>query len=184
MTVVAKLEAASSVALALAGIVVAFVVVRPYLSRAPNISKPVPGERVQVPQGVALAEAGRTLVLALRVGCRFCEESLPFYERLARECASSGGGRMVAVFPDGAESVGRFARSSGLPFASFAGVSLASLHVSGTPTLLLIGGHDTVVNSWEGVLTPEQELDVARGLGCLRTNAPAAEAGTGATTFR
>src|SRR5260370_30860197 len=43
----------------------------------------------------------RTLVLALRNGCHYCEASMPFYRRLATlEQANQIGVHLIAVFPD------------------------------------------------------------------------------------
>ena len=43
----------------------------------------------------------RTLVLALKDGCRFCEESIPFYRKLAElERSNQIDAHLIAVFPD------------------------------------------------------------------------------------
>jgi hypothetical protein len=42
----------------------------------------------------------RTLVLALRNGCHFCEESMPFYRKLAEmEKSNQIDAHLIAVFP-------------------------------------------------------------------------------------
>src|SRR5216684_4847072 len=48
----------------------------------------------------------RTLVLALRSGCHFCEASMPFYRRLAQlEESKQIGVHLIAAFPDDATIV-------------------------------------------------------------------------------
>ncbi len=43
----------------------------------------------------------RTLVLALKDGCRFCEESIPFCRKLAElEKSNQLDAHLIAVFPD------------------------------------------------------------------------------------
>src|SRR6266478_3492035 len=43
----------------------------------------------------------RTLALALRNGCHYCEASMPFYRSLAKlERSNQLGAHLVAVFPD------------------------------------------------------------------------------------
>src|SRR5260370_25607918 len=42
----------------------------------------------------------RTLVLALRNGCHFCEDSMPFYRRRAKlEQSNQIGARLIPLFP-------------------------------------------------------------------------------------
>ena len=109
----------------------------------------------------------RTLVLVLRKGCHFCEDSAPFYQRLvARQQQGDSKTPIVAVFPDTADAVKEVVRSESLGVRALAGVPLEKLKVSGTPTLLLVDKSGKVLNTWTGMLSPRQELDVMKETAC------------------
>ena len=104
----------------------------------------------------------QTLVLGLRKGCHFCEDSAPFYQRLIAQQQEGSNSTLVAVFPDTADTVKDILQSEGLRVQALAGVPLEGLKISGTPTLLLVDKNGKVMNAWVGVLTPRQELEVMR----------------------
>ena len=85
-------ELAANVAIILVGILLGTVLVKNNLfSSPPALAAPppaiAPGTKLSV-EGVDWKTNGRTLVLALSVGCRYCTESAPFYKRLAQERAN------------------------------------------------------------------------------------------------
>jgi len=104
----------------------------------------------------------QTLVLGLRKGCHFCEDSAPFYQRLIAQQQEGSNSTLVAVFPDPADTVKDVLQSEGLRVQALAGVPLEGLKISGTPTLLLVDKYGKVLNSWVGMLSPRQELEVIR----------------------
>jgi thioredoxin-related protein len=109
----------------------------------------------------------RTLVLVLKKGCHFCEDSAPFYQRLAANHRAEGAdAAIVAVFPDAADAVNEVVQSEGLGVHALAGVPLEKLKVSGTPSVLLVDKSGTVLNAWIGMLSPKQELEVMRSMAC------------------
>ena len=109
----------------------------------------------------------RTLMLVLRKGCHFCEDSVPFYQRLVATQREDGStAALIAVFPDSEDAAKEVIRSQGLEIRALPGVSLEGLKVSGTPTLLLVDKSGTVLNAWIGVLSPRQELEVVKALAC------------------
>ena len=79
-----------------------------------------------------------TLLLAVRKGCHFCEESMPFYRRIAAlRDQHQIDTQLVAVFPDSegeARGVLKDAWLDSIGLAS--GVPLSRINVTGTPTLL------------------------------------------------
>lgn len=107
-----------------------------------------------------------TLLIAVRKGCHFCEESMPFYRRLvALRDQHQTDTQLVAVFPDSegeAHGVLKDARldSIGLAF----GVPLSRINVTGTPTLLLVDKRGVVSRAWIGELTPDGEGEVIKAL--------------------
>jgi thioredoxin-related protein len=113
------------------------------------------------------AAQDRTLVLALRKGCHFCEDSAPFYQRLLSEHSRDGSTTaIVAAFPDTADAVKEVVQSEGLHVLALAGVPPEKLNVSGTPTLLLVDRSGTVLKAWIGMLSPREELEVMKALAC------------------
>jgi hypothetical protein len=114
--------------------------------------------------GVDWAKNGQTLVLAISSTCHYCSESAPFYQRLARE---RGDIRMLAVLPQPVEEGRRYLEKLGVEVDDVKQASLASMGVSGTPTLILVNKDGAVENSWVGKLPTVQETEV---LGSLQKN--------------
>ena len=104
----------------------------------------------------------QTLVLGLRKGCHFCEDSAPFYQRLIAQEQERSNSTLVAVFPDTTDTVKAVLQSEGLRVQAIAGVPLEELKISGTPTLLLVDKNGIVLNAWVGMLNPRQELEVMK----------------------
>jgi len=103
----------------------------------------------------------RTLVLALRNGCRFCEESIPFYRRLAEQEESNQiDVHLIAVFPDDAEAVRRLMETHQLAVEAFPGIELSQMKVEGTPTLILVDRQGRVSKVWIGQLEAAGQEDV------------------------
>jgi hypothetical protein len=101
------------------------------------------GEQIQV-RGVDFATTDRTLLLVVRQGCRFCDESMPFYRKLGTDSAVTARTRIVLVAPDD-ESVSReeLARH-GVQVAQVVTVPLGDLKVRGTPTAIIVNRTGTV----------------------------------------
>src|SRR6266851_1984352 len=80
----------------------------------------------------------RTLVLALRSGCHFCEASMPFYRKLAQlEQSSQIGVHLVAVFPDDPTIVRQVVETQQLTIEVVPGIELGQVKAQATPTLML-----------------------------------------------
>lgn len=158
-----KIEMAGNAIVILLAVVVGAVFLRDrFSSPAPELNEVKAGDRLADLDGWEWAAHDRTLVLVLRKGCHFCEDSAPFYQRLGAEQQDGSNTPILAVFPDTAETVKEVVQSEGLKVHALAGVRLERLKVSGTPTLLLVDGRGTVLNTWIGMLSPRQELDVLR----------------------
>ncbi len=103
----------------------------------------------------------RTLVLALNSGCHYCQDSAPFYQKLAQAERPDGDAlEIVAVFPNDPEAVRQIMKQEGLTIRSIPAVSPEKLGIVSVPTLLLVDREGRVERSWVGLLTPRQELDV------------------------
>ena len=101
----------------------------------------------------------KTLVLALQTGCRFCNESAPFYKRII-ETVKNKNIKLVAVFPTEIEESAKHLEELGLTNIEVKRSSLGSLQVSGTPTLILTNNKGEITDYWVGKLPPDKETEV------------------------
>ncbi len=114
----------------------------------------------------------RTLVLALRNGCHFCEASMPFYRKLAQlEKSDQTDAHLVAVFPDDAAAVRQVVETQQLAVEALPGIELSQVKVDGTPTLLLVDQQGRVSKIWMGELPAALEAEVIAAI----SKPPAAE---------
>lgn len=158
-----RLEAIANVAVILVALAVGYVVLGRYVAayRAPRAV--AAGDRLEAIPNLDWSQHRHTLVLALNTGCHFCEQSVPFYQRLADTRESSGGElEIVAVFPNDAEMVQQFMTKDNLRIRSLAAVPLEKLRVDATPTLILVDKDGRVERSWIGFLSPAEELDLIK----------------------
>jgi hypothetical protein len=163
-----KIEFVANLVVILFAIVVGTVFIRDRFAPSPPGSIEVKaGDKLTKIAGWDWGAHDRTLVLVLKKGCHFCEDSAPFYQRLAAQQKERGShAAIVALFPDDAEVAKEVVQSEGLGVEAVAGVPLERLNVSGTPTLLLVDRTGTVLKAWMGVLSPRQELEVIKATAC------------------
>ncbi len=108
----------------------------------------------------------RTLVLALRNGCRFCEESIPFYRKLAElEKSNQIAAHLITVFPDDLASVRQLVETQRLAVEAFPGIELSQVKVEGTPTLILVDRQGRVSRIWIGELAAAGQAEVVTAIG-------------------
>ena len=132
---------------------------RSYTESQSNIHK---GQLIKLP--VQALTGGPTLVLALAVGCHFCEDSVPFYRKLAAFKNSSPGLRMVAVFPQSEVEPTVYLKSQGIAADAVVSLPLEQIAVRGTPTLFLLDGQSKVQELWVGQLGDAQEMGLMASL--------------------
>jgi thioredoxin-related protein len=103
----------------------------------------------------------KTLVLAIRKGCHYCDSSLPFYKQLSGlEKNNTLHAHLLAVMPDDPAAGTADLRSGGVLVEAIFKQPLSSIQVSGTPTLFLVDAKGSIEHSWVGELTPQGEKDV------------------------
>ena len=101
----------------------------------------------------------QTLLIALNTNCSYCRESLPFYRKLVLANGLANESlRVVAVFPNKAEEVARYAKENDLLFDAIADLQFSRYKISGTPTMILVNNSGEVNNFWVGKL-PDIEAD-------------------------
>jgi thiol-disulfide isomerase/thioredoxin len=158
-----KLEATANVTVIVVALAVGAVVLTRYAEsyRAPR-SVAVGDHLAKIP-GLDWTQHRETLLLVLNTGCHFCQDSVPFYQRLAQaQRPDANAVQLVAVFPNEAEAVRQFAAHERLPIRSVPGVPLDELSVNATPTLVLVDREGRVEQVWVGILTSRQEIDLLK----------------------
>lgn len=158
-----KLEATANVTVIVVALAVGGVVLSRYAATYRVPPSLTAGDRLATLPSLDWSQNQRTLVLALNTGCHYCEDSVPFYQKLAQtQKPGSNDLQLVAAFPNTAEMVGKFAQQEGLNIRSVAGVSFEKLRVNATPTLILVNKEGQVEKVWNGILTAKQEGDLLK----------------------
>ena len=163
-----RLETATNIAVFVAAVFVAVYFARLSFGAGASASGsegPRVGMRLADLEGFDWSEHDRTLVLALRTDCVYCEASIPFYRKLAAVAQTSNPPfALLSAFPQPASEIESHQSTVGLGIRSVANADLHALGVEGTPTLILIDRRGTVLKTWVGQLRPDDELDVLRTL--------------------
>jgi thioredoxin-related protein len=161
-----KIEAAANVMVIIFAVVVGSLFLKDRLFTVALESNAVKaGDKLANLDGWDWGAHDQTLVLVLRKGCHFCEDSVPFYQRLSTHQQQGGpNSNIVAVFPDTADTVKEVVQSEGLRIHALSGVPLERLKIDATPTLLLVDSSGTVLKAWIGMLSPREELDVLKAM--------------------
>ncbi len=105
------------------------------------------------------------LLVALNVNCRYCEEGVPFYNRLFEtQQASKSQIALFAVFPNSEEDVRAYADQKHLKIPFMSDMDFRKLSVTGTPTVILIDRAGKVQNFWVGKLSPYDEDEIMKSI--------------------
>jgi len=120
------------------------------------------GSLLPNPRGYKWEANQRTLLLALHVGCPYCDSSMGFYERLsALERSRAIRAHVLAAFPEPAAEIRRTlaGRLSGVQ--TLERVDLRALRVVGTPTVMLVDSQGQVLSVWIGQLSSSEQAALA-----------------------
>jgi len=160
-----RTELLANIAILIVAILLSVVLVKRFFldSNKPNnqarANQLAPGDRVPV-EGIDWAKSGRTLLLVLQKGCRYCTESAPFYQRLIKETAERNDVKMIALFPQSVTEGKQYLDQIGVNLSDIRQVPPAQVKVSGTPTLILVDQSGIAVDVWRGKLPPDAEAQV------------------------
>lgn len=122
--------------------------------------------RLQVGDPVSLPHDLRgqpVLLIALQVGCHFCEESMPFYKSISDESGSLGA-HLVFVFPRSLDTGRSVLSGHGVAAQDVRQVDFANLGVNGTPTVLLLSPQGRVQDVWVGKLDDSREKQIQEAI--------------------
>jgi rhodanese-related sulfurtransferase len=120
------------------------------------------GAKIDLPN-INWAQNHATLVLALAVGCHYCQESAAFYRDLIAS-NTNGAFRPLAVLPQEVEQSKKYLRDEGI-IADVRQVDFDKLGVKGTPTLILVDSAGHIEAKWVGKLSSEDESKVYKSVG-------------------
>ena len=147
-----------------------------YVMNARTVAaRPAPPPAVAVGTKLTLRDeapdGGRagTLLAVLSSECRFCTESMPFYQRLSAHPKVVAGGvkfQVVTTQPIGVMRT--YLSQHGLTPSAVLTVTETGAYVRGTPSLILTDSKGVVIDSWSGALPPEEERKVVTALDKLQ----------------
>lgn len=108
--------------------------------------------------------SGRLLLVALQSGCHFCRESIPLYKELLSH-SNQLNAKMVFVFAEPLSSARAYLDEHGFSGVDLEQADFNSIHVAGTPTLILVDSDNWVVDYWIGKLQDAGVADLYHNLG-------------------
>ncbi len=157
-----RIEVAANIAIIVVALLIVGVAVKRYwLTDQPARSNPqiIVNSKVSL-QNVDWTKNDQTLLLVLQKGCRFCNESAPFYRRLAQSAATGRSNtQLIAVLPQDTGESRAYLNDLDVPIEAKQ-ATVGSLGASGTPTLILVNRAGEVKASWVGKLPAEKEAEV------------------------
>lgn len=107
--------------------------------------------------GIDLSSSERTLVLVTRKGCKFCDESMPFYRVLSADHALRSRTRIVMVSPDPEPVTRAELAAHEITVDQVLQMSLRQVKVSGTPTAIIATRSGTIEEVLIGRLDEPQQ---------------------------
>lgn len=116
-----------------------------------------PGMKLSL-AGIDWSKNRRTILLVLSTTCHFCTESAPFYQKLQQRKPDNL--QIVAVLPQAIEDSRKYLNKLGVSVSEMVQAPLASVSVTGTPTLMLIDSNGIIKHSWIGKLSDGQTEEV------------------------
>lgn len=164
-----RLEVLTNVAVLLVAVSILVVLALNYVGG----QKPTPriveglqkGQQLPAISGVDYTGAASTLLIAMNTRCEYCTQSIPFYNQLA-DLKNNGkiSPRTVAVFPNTATEVQRYARQYELKIDHQSSIDFEQLKLAGTPTMILVDQNGSIINFWVGALKPEAQRQFLNAL--------------------
>lgn len=126
-----------------------------------NEGEGLAGQTLEPLPGYSWSSYPKTLLIAIRRGCPYCDASLPFYKQLGeQEQSNMLRAHVLVVMPDAVSSGSGFLRKDDVEVQGIFGQNLNALDVLGTPTVLLLDSGGRIEREWVGQLTPGEEEQV------------------------
>jgi len=119
----------------------------------------MPGTKLSLP-GVDWNDGSQTLLMVLSTNCRYCAESVPFYQQLAQQKAKRGDIRLVAILPQSISEAQKYLNDKHISVDEVRQSVFGAVYAGATPTLILVDRTGSVVQSWVGKLPVQKEEEV------------------------
>lgn len=171
-----KLQRAANVAILVVATVTIGIWIHHFYLRPEPAAGPVgayaPGETFPEIPNVEIRGAERSLVLFLSSTCRFCTDSMPFYQQLvSRRDSARSPVRIIALAREASETFETYLRAHRLTVDQVIALApTAHPKLRLTPTILELDSHRVIQRAWTGAVS---EQAAAQILGLVdRTAAP------------
>jgi hypothetical protein len=128
-----------------------------YVSKAKSSFITV-GDRIAVP-GYDFAASDKTVLVALRSDCHFCQDSTEFYGKLNEYVGSDSTTHVLAVFDDGSLDNEPLLEKIKPRFADVKTVRFQPLNISVTPTIVVTDNSGQVKSVWKGKLSDQKQKE-------------------------
>jgi len=122
------------------------------------------GSVLRQPPSVDYSAAPQTLLLVMNTECHYCNESLPFYKKLAFSATTDRRTNIVALFPNSQMTVSEYAQKNDLNFQTLSSPDFQLGKMLGTPTLILTNTKGEILDFWVGKLSEESEQEVMKAI--------------------
>jgi hypothetical protein len=161
-----SIDRAANLAVIIGVIVLVVIATRGNLFRrssAPATIGPIAlvGTTINLP-GISLPQDQDSLLLVVPTRCHFCQDSLPFYQKLIP--AIKDKVNVIAVLPQPKPEAEAWLSKSGVTGVQIASASPGSVGVTGTPTLLQVDSSGKVKAAWLGRLDESAQQQVRNTL--------------------
>jgi len=157
-----SLENLANIAIVGLAVILVGFLVRGYFFGTAHAQQPTIGEKLEIPS-ITQDKAERTLLVALRNDCPFCEDSRDFYQRLLLT-ANSKNIRVIALFEKADPKNSAFIESMNPHFENVLVLSFSNIKVDATPTIIDLNMDGSVKSVWVGKLPAEKEDQLLRSL--------------------
>ncbi|MBK6722810.1 MAG: hypothetical protein IPO41_08445 [Acidobacteria bacterium] len=158
-----SLEIGSNVAIiVIAMVFLGLVGVKYFSTPVSNAPERVEGIRsgAVIPNGdVIWSGSDRNLVMILSTACKYCAESIPFYQKLSAYRVGKDV-RLVALFIQPKQETQKYLLEQNITVDEVAQINPEQINIRATPTLLLVDRHGLVLEVWKGKLSVEVEREV------------------------
>lgn len=129
----------------------------------PPISQIKTGEYLSA-SSIELPNSEKTLLIFVSEKCKFCRESVSFYQKLISTRNNTKSIKIVAVFPEAEKENDGFFLKQGVEFPSVINADFGEVGIAYTPTILLVNKDNKIVQSWIGKLSIENESKIFESL--------------------
>jgi hypothetical protein len=139
-------------------------VIRPEAVAQAGPARPVPlkaGEAFPKLAGLQQEPGKSSLLLVVRSGCKYCAESVPFYQELVREVRSSKiPVQLVGVCLESEKACADYFAQIKVAVDATIGAPRGLEKIQGTPTIVMLDPSGKVAETWVGALNPDREKAV------------------------